>query len=56
MPVVRPTCKRDILRTVSSADFKFEILYQITRNTDGIDFGPSAKKKMAAIELFDYML
>ena len=45
-PSVRPTCERDILRTVSPIDFKFEIWYQITRITDAIDFGPSAKNKM----------
>ena len=55
-PSVRPTCERDILRTVSRIDFKFEIWYQITRITDAIDFGPSAKNKMAANELFKYML
>ena len=52
MPVVRPsirlpssvhpTCKRDILRTVSPIDFKFEILDQTTENMDAIDFGSSA--------------
>ena len=48
-------CERDILRTVSPIDFTFEIWYQTTRNTDVIDFGPSAKNKMAAIELLKYM-
>ena len=52
-PSVRPTCECDILRTVSPIDFKFEIWYQITRITDAIDFGPSAKNKMAAIEIFE---
>ena len=52
-PSVRPTCERDILRTVSPIDFKFEIWYQTTGNTDAIDFGPCAKTRMAAIELFN---
>ena len=49
---IRPTCERDILRTASPIDFKFEI-YQTTGNTDAIDFGPSARNKMAAIELLN---
>ena len=31
-------CECDILRTVSPIDFKFEICYQTTGNTDAIDF------------------
>ena len=54
-PSVRPTCERDILRTVSPIDFKFEIWYQTTGNTDAVDFGPSAKNKMATNELLEYM-
>ena len=52
-PSVCPTCERDTLRTVSPIDFNFEIWYQITKNMDAIDFGPCAKTKMAAIELFN---
>ena len=52
-PSVRPTCEPDILRTVSPIDFKIEIWYQTTENTDAIDFGPFAKTKMAAIKLFN---
>ena len=48
-------CERDILRIVSPINFKFEILYQTTGNTDAIDFGPSAENKMAAIELLKHM-
>ena len=48
-------CERNILRTVSPIDFKFEIWYQTTGNTDAIDFGPSAKNKMATIKLLKYM-
>ena len=54
-PSVRPTCERDILRTISPIDFKFEI-YRTAGNTDAIDYGPSAKNKMAVIELFKEML
>ena len=48
------TFERDILKTFSTIDFeiKLEIWYQTTGNTDAIDFGPSAKNKMATIELF----
>ena len=57
MPVVRPsvcpTSERGILRTVSPIDFNFEKWYQTYKNTDAIDFGPWAKTKMAAIELFN---
>ena len=49
---VRPTCERDIFRTISPFNFKFEI-YQTTENTDAIDFGPCAKTKMAAIDIFN---
>ena len=62
MPVVRPsigpsavrlTYERDILRTISPFNFKFEIWYQTTENKDTIDFGQCAKTKMAAIKLFN---
>ena len=52
-PSVRPTCERDILRTISPFNFKFEIWYQTTENTDAIDFEPCAKTKMTAIEFFN---
>ena len=52
-PSDRPTCERDILRTVSPIDFNFEIWYQTAKNTDATDFGPCAKTKMAAIGLFN---
>ena len=52
-PSVRLSCERDILRTVSPIDFKFEIWCQNTENTDAIDFGPCAKTKMAAIKHFN---
>ena len=48
---VRPTCERDILRTVSPIDLKFEILYQTTKNTDAIDFGPCAITKNTTVML-----
>ena len=41
--------ERDIFRTVSPIDFKFEILSHITYRTNAIVFRPSAKNKMAAI-------
>ena len=55
-PSVRPTCEREILRTIPPFNFKFKIRYQTTENTDIIDFWPCAKTKMAAIELFMYAI
>ena len=46
--IVTP-CECDIFRIVSPIDFKFEICFHIIYRTDAIDFGPSAKTKMAAI-------
>ena len=48
-------CERDIVRIVSPIDFKFDLLCHTTKRTEAIDFGPSAKNKMAAIELLKYM-
>ena len=51
-------CERDIFKTVSPIDFKLEICFHINYRTDAIDFGPSAKTKMAAIIILksDYSL
>ena len=52
-PSVRTTCERDILRTISPFNFKFEIWNQTTENTDAIDFGQCANTKMTVIEFFN---
>ena len=39
----------NIFKTVSPIDFKLEICFHIIYRTDAIDFGPSAKTKMATI-------
>ena len=38
-----------IFKTVSTIDFKLENCFHIIYRTDAVDFGPSAKTKMAAI-------
>ena len=45
--------EHDIFRIVSPIDFKFDLWCHTTERTDAIDFGPCAKTKMAAIELFN---
>ena len=55
-PSICPTCERNILRTMSLIDFKFEIWYQTTKNTDAIDFATFAYNKMAAIKLLKCIL
>ena len=42
-------CERDFFRTISPIYFK--LCFHIIQRTDIIDFGPSTKNKMAAIEL-----
>ena len=44
--------ERYIFQTVSPIDFEYEIKSHITERTNAIDFGPSAKNKMAAIMIF----
>ena len=46
-------CERDIFRTVSPIDFRFEISSHITYRINAIDFWTSAKNKMAGIVTYD---
>ena len=47
MPVVCPSVRLSFRPSVTPS------VRQTTENTDAIDFGPCAKTKMAAIELFN---
>ena len=53
MYAIDTPCERDIFRTVLPIDFKFDFWCHSTYRTGAIDFGPCAKTKMAAIELFN---
>ena len=42
----------EVIPTVSPIDFKLELCFHTINRTDAIDFGPSAKNKMAAIVIY----